>query len=197
MGVSIGRAALKTFTDPISFQKSLSGLQRVLGLLVESSSLQVAISDASRLTCAPFGFLYRNSAKEDAKILSRAFEFAQEHETEPLLIGGAVVGIRCENSREAKEEALSIRNYVEELLDIERMEQFSSILYINQAAALKQAILQKEDYRRAREKIVQRLLANRPPGARLPPDPNDIKEPSEIIQLTAVDILQYGLNKPR
>lgn len=93
------------------------------------------------------------------------------------------------------------------------MNHFSSILYINQAAALKQAILRKEDYRRAREKIVQSrkisidciyvnkcrcllgLLANRPPGARLPPDPNDIKEPAEIITLTAVDILQYGLSR--
>ncbi|EME28553.1 hypothetical protein Gasu2_28080 [Galdieria sulphuraria] len=195
MGVSAGRA-LKTFTDPVSFQKSLSGLQRVLGLLVESSSLQIAISDASRVNCAPFGFLYRHNAQDDAKILSRAFEFAQEHETVPFLVSGAVVGIRCENSREAKEEALSVRNYVEELLDNEKGGQFSSILYINQAAALKQAILRKEDYLRARKKIVQRLLANRPPGARLPPDPNEMKEPAEIITLTAVDILQYGLSKP-
>lgn len=194
MGSSTGRA-LKIFTDPFAFQKSFSGLQRILGLLVEPSSLQVAISDATRTNCAPFGFLYRNSAKEDAKILSRAFEFAQEHETSPFQVGGAVVGIRCENSREAKEEASKVRQYVEDLLDDEKLNHFSSILYINQAAALKQAILRKEDYRRAREKIVQRLLANRPPGARLPPDPNDIKEPAEIITLTAVDILQYGLSR--
>lgn len=187
---------LKTFTDPVSFQNSLSGLQRVLGLLVDSSTLHIAISDATRRTCAPFGFLYQNSAKEDAKILLRAFEFAQEFESTPLVVGGAVVGIRCENSEEAKKEASNVRKYVEELLDNDKLDQMSSILYINQAAALKQAILRRQDYLKAREKIVERLLANRAPGARLPPDPNDIKDPREIIKLSAVDVLQYGLWKP-
>jgi len=46
MGVGTMRV-LKTFTDPVSFQNSLSGLQRVLGLLVDSSTLHIAISDAT------------------------------------------------------------------------------------------------------------------------------------------------------
>eukprot|EP00871_Galdieria_phlegrea_P000942 jgi/Galph1/1849/GphlegSOOS_G529.1 len=187
-----------TFTHPQGFLRNFGGLQRIIGLLVQPTSLEIAISDenCSRRNCAPFGFLFRQSVEEDARLLSRALKFAGDGETAPFIVGGAVVGLRCVDNPEARTEAAKTREYVESLFShSSQLNQISSILYVNQAAALKCAILRREDYQRAREKIVKRLLENRPPGSRLPYDRDVIKSPEEIIALSATDILEYALQQ--